>query len=201
MCVFYILVFYNLLYSKLVANGEKEDLNSSISDLDCSGLVDTDSNDASTQPSSFDRLAVDSPSTSVSKTTTSDTQALINETILQQLTAISDRLNKIEQQPVNKTSKTHTFKSRSAGTKNNKVIDKSDSTYTSIHSSRMHTNVTDIHAKANDSRHKAIDDRISELQIPSTVSLPAPDHFKANDIIKNVIAKHCQTVQITMQER
>ena len=50
----------------------------------CSGLVDTsESDDAIAQPRSFDRLIVNSPSTSASKTTTSDTEALINQTILQ----------------------------------------------------------------------------------------------------------------------
>ena len=71
------------------------EVNSSSSELDCSGLVDTDSDNASTQLRSFDRLTVDGPSTSANKTCNSDTQALINQTILQQLTAIGERLDKI----------------------------------------------------------------------------------------------------------
>ena len=59
--------------------------------------MDTDSDDASTQPHSFDRLVVDSPSTSATKTTTSETQALINRKILQQLSSIGEKLDKIEQ--------------------------------------------------------------------------------------------------------
>ena len=118
---------------------QASDLNSSISDLDCSGLVDTsESDNASAQLCSFDRLIVDSPSTSASKTTTSDTKALINQTILQQLTAIGERLNKIEQKTVKKTSGPHKSKSRSAGTKNNKVVNQSDSTHTRNHSARTH---------------------------------------------------------------
>ena len=109
---------------------QASDLNSSNSDLDCSGLVDTsECNNASTQPRLFDTLVVDSPSTSASKTTTSDAQALINQTILQQLTAISERLNKIEQKTVKKTSGPHKSKSRSTGTN------------TSKHSARKHANV------------------------------------------------------------
>ena len=74
----------NLLEVKLFWS----DLNSSSSDVECSGPLDTDSDNVSTQPCLFDRLVVNSPSTSASNITTSDTQALINLTILQQLTAI-----------------------------------------------------------------------------------------------------------------
>ena len=59
-------------------------LNSSSSELDCSGLVDIDNNDASTHPRSFDRLTVAYRSTSADKTSNADTQDLINQTILQQ---------------------------------------------------------------------------------------------------------------------
>ena len=84
---------------------QDSDPNSSISDLDCSRLLDTsESDDASAQARSFNRLIVDSPSTSVTKTTTSDIQAPINQTILQQLTAIRERLNGIEQKTVKRTS-------------------------------------------------------------------------------------------------
>ena len=62
---------------------QASDLNSFNSDLDCSGLLNmSESDDASGQPCSFHRLVVDSPSTSASKTMTSDTQALINQNIL-----------------------------------------------------------------------------------------------------------------------
>ena len=77
---------------------QDSDPNSSVSDLDCSGLVDTpESDDAGAQPRSFDRLVVGSPSTSATKNMTPDTQTLINQSILQQLTAIGERLNKVEQ--------------------------------------------------------------------------------------------------------
>ena len=154
------------------------DLNSSNRDLDCSGPVDTlESDDASTKPRLFDRVIVDSPSTSAGKRTTYDTQALINQTILQQLTAISERLNKIDQKIVQKTLGPHKFKSRSTGTKNNKVVNQSDSTHTSNHSARMHTNVTDTHT------------------ITSTVSLPTLDHLKKNDSIQKVVVERLSELQ------
>ena len=79
-------------------------LNSSNSDLDCSVLLySSESDDAGTQPRSFDRLELDCPSSSASKPTNFDTPVLSNQTILQQLTAIGERLNKIQQKPVKKT--------------------------------------------------------------------------------------------------
>ena len=153
------------------------DLNSSNSDLDCSGLLNTlESNDASTQRS-FHRLIVESPSTSTSKSTTSDTQAVVNQSLLQQLAAIGERLNKIEKITVKKTSGSHKSKSRSAGTKTIKVANQSDSTHTSNHSARMHTNITDIHT------------------IASTVSLPTLDHLKTNDTIQKVVAERLSELQ------
>ena len=71
----------------------QQSLNSSHSDLNCSVLLNSsESNDASTQPRLFDRLVLDGSSTSASKTTNSDTKALINQNILEQLTAIEKRL-------------------------------------------------------------------------------------------------------------
>ena len=69
----------NLLEMKSSGHTQQDsDPNSSITDLDCSGLVDTsDRDDENAQPRSFDRLIVDSASTSASKTMTSDMQAFI----------------------------------------------------------------------------------------------------------------------------
>ena len=85
------------------------------------------------------------PNTSASEITTSDTQALINQTIQQQLTAIGERLNKIEQMPVKKTSGSYKSKGKSAGTKH-KVVNQSHSTQTSNHSVRTRTKITGTHA-------------------------------------------------------
>ena len=124
----------------------------------------------------YDRLVVDSPSTS-SKITTSGTQSLINQTIFQQLTAIGKRLNKIEQKTVMKTSGPHKSKSRSAVTKNTKVVQQSDSTHAGNHSARTHANVTDTHT------------------VPSTVSLPTLDHLKANDNIQKAVVERLSELQ------
>ena len=138
---------------------QASDQNSSGSDFDCGVSMNTSkSNDASTQACSFDRLVVDSPSTSTDKIVTLGTQSLINQT------AIGERFDKIEQKTVKKTSGPHKSKSRSAVTKNTKVV-------------RMHAIVTNTHTvlstvslpilehlRANYNIQKAVADRLLELQ-------------------------------------
>ena len=68
----------------------------------------------------------------------------------------------MDEKTVKKTSGTHKSKSRSAVTKDTKVVQQSDSTQSSNHSSRMHSNTTDTHT--NDNIQKAVADRLSELQ-------------------------------------
>ena len=126
----------------------------------------SDSDDAGTQPRSLDRLASEGPSTSVNKQTTSDAQAIINQTILQQLSAIGERLNKIEQKSIKKTSGPHKSRSRSSGTKTTNVVTQSVSTQPSNHSGKMHTQMSDTHT------------------VSSTASLSTLDHLKANHNIQ-----------------
>ena len=61
-----------------------------------------ESDNTSTQVCSFDRLMGGSPSTSTSKNSTLDTQALINQTILQQLSAIGEGLQKLSRKKLRK---------------------------------------------------------------------------------------------------
>ena len=120
---------------------------------------------------------VNSPSTSTNKTGTVDMQTLINQTILQQWNAIGERLCKIEQKNVKKSVHPLKSNSRSAVTKNTKVVRQSDSTHTSNHSAAMHTNVTNIYA------------------VPSTVSLPTLDRLRANDNIQKAVADRLTELQ------
>ena len=157
---------------------QDSDPNSSGSDLDGSALVNSsDSDDAGTQPRSFDRLATEGPSTSTNKQTTSDTKAIINQTILQHLSAISEWLNKIEQKSIKKTSGPHKSRSRSSGTKTTNVVSQSVSTHPSSHSGRMHTQMSDTHT------------------VPSTASLPTLDHLKANNNIQQAVAERLSELQ------
>ena len=93
------------------------------------------------------------------------------------MTATGEQLNKIEQKTVKKTSGPHKSKSRSAGTKNTKVVSQSDSTHTGNHSTRTHTNVSDIHT------------------VPSTASLPTLDHLKANDSMQKAVVERLSELQ------
>ena len=168
----------NLLDDSPAHAQQDTDSNSSGSDLDGSALVNSsDSDDAGTQPRSFDRLATEGPSTSANKHTTSDAQALINQTILQQLSAIGKCLNKIEQKSVKKTSGPHKSRSKSSGTKTTNVVKQSVSTQPSNHSGRMHTQMADTHT------------------VPSTASLPTLDHLKANHNIQQAVAERLSELQ------
>ena len=72
--------------------------NLSDSKLNISALIDgSDSNDASIHERSYDKFGSEGPSTSAKSTSDIDSQALVNKTNLDQLTAISKRLDKLEQ--------------------------------------------------------------------------------------------------------
>ena len=168
----------NLLGNSSVHAQQDSDPNSLGSDLDGSALVNSsDSDDASTQPRSFDRLAAEGPSTSANKQTISDAQAIINQTILQHLSTISERLNKIEQKSIKKISGPHKSRSRSSGTKTANVVTQSVSTQPSNHSGRMHTQMSDTHT------------------VPSTVSLTMLDHLKANNNIQQAVSERLSELQ------
>ena len=94
--------FLNLLGNTSVAQQDSDASFNSDSDLDLSAVVSgSDSDDVSTQGRSFDRLQAENPSTSAA---VSD-QTLVNQQILAQLSAIGTRLEKLEQDKVNKKSK------------------------------------------------------------------------------------------------
>ena len=135
--------------------------------MDCSGLmVSLDSDNVGTQTRSFDRLMINSPSTATSKVVTVDTQAVINQTILKQLSVIGDRLDKIEGEKIKKSLGPHKSKGTSAVTKNTKVVRQSDSTHINNHSTGRHANVKNTHT------------------VPSTVSIPKLERLRANDNIQ-----------------
>ena len=91
----------NLLGDSTAHAQQDSDPNILGSDLDVSALMNSSHSDnVGTQPWSFDRLASENPSTSADNRTTSDAQAIINQTILQQFSVIGERLNKIEQKSV-----------------------------------------------------------------------------------------------------
>ena len=107
--------FLNLLGNTSVAQQDSDASSNSDSDLDLSAVVaGLDSDDVSTQGSSFDRLQSETLSTSAA---VSD-QALVNQQILAQLSVIGTRLHKLEQEKLVKKPKHSKTAGRSTRGKN-----------------------------------------------------------------------------------
>ena len=83
-----------------------QDSDSSLSgsELDCDNVIQSsDSDSAGPSGRLFNRLQVEAPSKVAPDLQFQETQSLVNQRILSQLTAISDRLQKLEDKPVRKT--------------------------------------------------------------------------------------------------
>ena len=163
--------FLNLLGNTSVAQQDSDVSSNSDSDLDLSAVVGgSDRDDVSTQGRSFDRLQAENPSTSAA---VSD-QTLVNQQILAQLSAIGTRLEKLEQDKVNKKSKQVKTVSRGARGKNKSSTAKSP--YTHVHSTGTLTtpstgtgtetlNLPTLeNLKKNVCIQQLVEDRIKELQ-------------------------------------
>ena len=86
----------------------ESDLSASDSELDCSGVLsqsDSEANSVQTDTRTYKKFGTERQSPSTSKDTVSNpvSQTLINQQILQQLTALSERLDSIETASVKKT--------------------------------------------------------------------------------------------------
>ena len=81
-----------------------QDSDSSLSgnELDCNTIVQSDSDDAGPSGHLFDRLEAEAPSKVAHDLQFQETQPLVNQQILSQLTAISDRLDKLEKKAMKK---------------------------------------------------------------------------------------------------
>ena len=163
--------FLNLLDNTSVAQQDSDVSYNSDSDLDLSAVVGgSDSDDMSTQGRSFDRLQAENPSTSAA---VSD-QTFVNQQILAQLSAIGTRLEKLEQDKVNKKSKHVKTASRGARGKTKSTTAKSPHTH--VHSTGTLTTPSTGTAtetlnlptlenlKKNVSIQQLVEDRIKELQ-------------------------------------
>ena len=82
-----------------------QDSDSSLSgsELDCDNIVQSDSDGVGPSWRSFNRLQVENDSKVAHDLHFQETQSLVNQQILSQLTAISDRLQKLEDKPAKKT--------------------------------------------------------------------------------------------------
>ena len=88
---------------KLDMSHQDSDSSLSWSDFDCEAIVQTDSDDTGTSGLSFNCLEAEIPSKVAHDKQFQETQSLVNQQILSQLTVISDRLGKLEKKPVKKT--------------------------------------------------------------------------------------------------
>ena len=95
----------NLLGSNTLAMSQQDSQNSSSgSDLDYSGLMyGSDSGDASTPVRSFNRLEPKAFTSNTHENNSQDLQALVNQQILSQLSAITDKLTKLERKQLTNT--------------------------------------------------------------------------------------------------
>ena len=94
-----------------------QDSDSSLSgsDLVCEAIIHFDSDDTSPTGRSFDHLEMEIPSKIAHDIKFQKTQSSVNEQILSQLTAISDRLKKMGKKPVKKTNNMSKIKGNHAG--------------------------------------------------------------------------------------
>ena len=124
---------------------------------------------------SFNRLHAEAPSKVAHDLQFQETQSLVNHQILSQLTAISDRLKKLEENPAKKTND----KSKIKGTRPQKKhkstsVDKHQSTQAETSTSVPHTecctqpNTGQIpsleYIRANNEIQRSVEERIKELQ-------------------------------------
>ena len=99
----------NDFVTKLLGNKKSDmshqDSDSSLSgsELDCDNIIQSDSDDAGPSGRLFDRLEVEAPRKDAHDLQFQETQSLVIQQILSQLTAISDRLEKLEKKPKKKT--------------------------------------------------------------------------------------------------
>ena len=94
----------NLLgHKKNTMSHQDSDSSLSGSELDCDTILHSDSDDAGSSGHSFNHLQVENDSKVVHDLHFQETQSLVNQQILSQLTAISDRLQKLEDKPRKKT--------------------------------------------------------------------------------------------------
>ena len=70
------------------------------SELDCDNIIQSNSDDTGPSGCSFGRLEAEAPSKVAHDLQFEETQSLVNQQILSQLTAISDRLDKLEKKLV-----------------------------------------------------------------------------------------------------
>ena len=155
-----------------------QDSDSSLSgsELDCENVIQySDSDGAGPSGHSSNRLQVDVPSKVAPDSQFQETQSLVNQQILSQLNAISDRLTKLEDKPIKKTNDKSKVKGSRAGhqhksTRKTKTestqAEKSTPAHTSEGCSQLGTSQVPSleYIRANNQIQRSVEERIKELQ-------------------------------------
>ena len=166
----------NLLgHKQIIMSHQDSDSSLSGSELDCDAILHSDSDGAGTSGRSFNRLQVENDSKVAHDLHFQETQSLVNQQILSQLTTISERLQKLEDKPSKKTND----KSKIKGTRAEKHTkstcgNKAQSTQVEQSTSAVHTdccskpNTSQIpsleYIRANNEIQRTVEERIKELQ-------------------------------------
>ena len=166
----------NLLGQKQNMSHQDSDSSVSDSELDCGQVMhDSDSDGAGPSGRSFNRLHTDNSNKAAHDSDFQETQTLVNHQILSQLTAISDRLQKLEDKPVKKTADKSKVKGSHVGKSQKSTrVNKSDSTHaekstpTITSESLSHASTAHIpsleYIRANNQIQCSVEERIKELQ-------------------------------------
>ena len=166
----------NLLGQKLNMSHQDSDSSVSDSELDCGQVMhDSDSDGAGPSGHSSNQLHTDDSNKAAHDSNFQETQTLVNQQILSQLTAISDRLQKLEDKPVKKTADKSKVKgSRVVKPQKSTCVNKSNSTHAEKSTPTMTTeslpHVSTAHIpsleyiRANNQIQCSVEERIKELQ-------------------------------------
>ena len=166
----------NLLgHKKNTMSHQDSDSSLSGSELDCDTILHSDTDGAGTSGCSFNCLQVENDSKVAHDLHFQETQSLVNQQILSQLTAISDRLQKLEGKPSKKTND----KSKIKGTRAEKLTKS-----TSINKAQS--------TQAEQSTSATITDCCGK---PNTSHIPSLEYIRANNEIQCSVEERIKELQ------
>ena len=166
----------NLLGQNHNMSHQDSDSSASDSELDCGQIMhDSDSDGAGPSGRSFNRLHVEKSDKVAHDSDFQETQTLVNQQILSQLTKISDRLSKLEDKPVKKTADKSKVKgSRVPKTHKSTSVNKTNSTHAEKSTPTVNTELSSQsdtaqipsleYIRANNQIQRSVEERIKELQ-------------------------------------
>ena len=165
----------NLLGQNHTMSHQDSDSSVSDSELDCGQIMhDSDSDGAGPSGCSFNRLHVEKSNKAAHDSDFQETQTLVNQQILSQLTAINDRLSKLEDKPVKKTADKSKVKGSRVKNHKSTSINKTNSTHAEKSTPTVNTELSSQsgtaqipsleYIRANNQIQRSVEERIKELQ-------------------------------------